>query len=66
MIAEFDHPVAGNLRTANNPISYSTADCKSHRPAPVLGQHTEHVLTSLLGYTQTDIDALRADGVIGR
>jgi crotonobetainyl-CoA:carnitine CoA-transferase CaiB-like acyl-CoA transferase len=32
---------------------------------PMLGEHTEAVLTSELGLSPSDIDALRADGVIG-
>jgi crotonobetainyl-CoA:carnitine CoA-transferase CaiB-like acyl-CoA transferase len=31
----------------------------------MLGEHTEAVLTSELGLSPSDIDALRADGVIG-
>jgi crotonobetainyl-CoA:carnitine CoA-transferase CaiB-like acyl-CoA transferase len=34
-------------------------------PGPVLGEHTEEVLTELLGTSATEIDDLRATGVIG-
>jgi formyl-CoA transferase len=32
---------------------------------PMLGEHTDAVLTSELGLSQSDIESLRADGVIG-
>ena len=37
---------------------------KTDRPAPLLGEHNEEVLGEL-GYSATEIDAIRADGVLG-
>lgn len=34
-------------------------------PAPTLGQHNREVLTTLLGLSDDDIEALTADGIIG-
>ena len=41
---------------------------KSHvaiEPAPLLGEHTDQVLATDLGLSQTEIDALREAGAIG-
>ena len=34
------------------------------RPAPLLGQHTEEVLTELLGYTQEEVARLAEAGAL--
>jgi crotonobetainyl-CoA:carnitine CoA-transferase CaiB-like acyl-CoA transferase len=33
-------------------------------PAPLLGQHTDEVLTGLLGHTPEELEAWRANGVL--
>jgi crotonobetainyl-CoA:carnitine CoA-transferase CaiB-like acyl-CoA transferase len=33
-------------------------------PPPLLGQHTDEVLRSVLGYNQTQLDALKAQGAV--
>ena len=66
MLIDFDHPVAGRIRTANTPINLSLTDCKQHAPPPALGQHTDRILSELLGYTQEEILALRKGGVIAQ
>jgi crotonobetainyl-CoA:carnitine CoA-transferase CaiB-like acyl-CoA transferase len=65
MLAEFDHPVAGKITTANNPIHFSETPCKEHAVAPVLGQHTEAVLSDVLGYSPDRIESLRKSGAFG-
>ena len=56
MVVEMDHPVAGNYRTAGNPIKSGTPD--RFEPPPTLGQHTEEVLGGLLGYSSSEIASL--------
>ena len=46
------------------PVRLSETPGQIRLPAPEFGQHTEEVLTELLGYTWDDIARLRADGVI--
>jgi crotonobetainyl-CoA:carnitine CoA-transferase CaiB-like acyl-CoA transferase len=65
MLAEFDHPVAGEVTTANNPIHLSETPCKRHAAAPALGQHTEAVLSDILGYDAGRIGTLRNAGALG-
>jgi crotonobetainyl-CoA:carnitine CoA-transferase CaiB-like acyl-CoA transferase len=38
--------------------------CKVRRAAPILGEDTDEVLTSLLGFSAEKIQSLRRDGVI--
>lgn len=56
------HPVAGPHRLLGNPLA--AGEPQAFEPAPLLGQHTEEVLGSLLGLGPAELDALRADGVI--
>jgi crotonobetainyl-CoA:carnitine CoA-transferase CaiB-like acyl-CoA transferase len=41
------------------PYKLSQTPAEIHRPPPLLGEHTEEVLTSLLGYSIDDIASLR-------
>ena len=58
MLVEIDHPTAGRIRTSGNPIK--TGHEERFTPPPTLGQHTEEVLREVAGYTDAQIDALRA------
>jgi formyl-CoA transferase len=46
---EIDHPVAGNIRVAGNPVQFCGAPLSSRRPAPMLGEHTNEVRRELEG-----------------
>jgi len=62
MIVEVDHPVRGRYVTVGNPIKLS-ASPTTIGPSPLLGQHRRELLTEL-GYSDADIDALKADGAV--
>ncbi|OLB95279.1 MAG: formyl-CoA transferase [Candidatus Rokubacteria bacterium 13_1_40CM_68_15] len=62
MIVEVEHPVRGRYITVGNPIKLS-ASPTTITPAPLLGQHRHEVLKEL-GYSDTEIHALQADGAI--
>ncbi len=64
MIAEMNHPVAGPVRAAGNPMKMGDWEHETHRAAPRLGEHTEAVLRDVAGYDGARIDDLRARGVI--
>jgi CoA:oxalate CoA-transferase len=65
MIEESVHPVAGKIRMAGSPVKMSAVpDTVVRFPAPVLGQHTEESLKSLLGLTDDEIKHLRDKGAI--
>jgi crotonobetainyl-CoA:carnitine CoA-transferase CaiB-like acyl-CoA transferase len=64
MIIDVDHPVFGRMREVASPIKTDGAVDRPRR-APRLGEHTDAILTDLLGYPAAAIDELRAQGAIG-
>jgi formyl-CoA transferase len=59
---EVDHPERGKYLTVGNPIKMSDSETVVTR-SPLLGEHTEEVLTQL-GYSAQDIAQLRTERVI--
>ncbi|HBI04227.1 MAG TPA: hypothetical protein DDY49_09395 [Paenibacillaceae bacterium] len=56
MIVELEHPKAGTIKVANNPIKFSTTPCEEiTKHPPLFGQHTESILQEL-GYSKSMID----------
>jgi crotonobetainyl-CoA:carnitine CoA-transferase CaiB-like acyl-CoA transferase len=65
-IVNMDHPRAGAVRVVGVPIRLSETPGAVRTPSPSLGEHTETVLSDILGMTREDIDALRAAGGLGK
>jgi len=65
MILEVDHPHFGRIREVASPIR-TEGEIRTPAPAPALGEHTETILTEILGYGSQTIARLRAEGVIGK
>lgn len=63
MLVETEHPVAGKVRIPGIPFKMSASPDAIERPAPVLGQHTEEVLTQL-GYDAERITRLKSAKII--
>lgn len=59
-----DHPEAGKTLYNRAPLLMSETPLRMHSPAPLLGQHTYQVLTSMLGYTEEEVDVLAQQGVL--
>jgi len=64
MIAEVHHAKAGSMKVAGTPLKLSRTSCEIGEASPDLGQHTEEVLTGLLGMKPEDVRRLREKGVI--
>lgn len=64
MVVELKHPGGESTRGPGNPIKFSRCNEEEFTPAPLLGEHTDTVLSTLLGLSASDIDTLRRDGVI--
>jgi crotonobetainyl-CoA:carnitine CoA-transferase CaiB-like acyl-CoA transferase len=60
------HPVTGERLVPGVPWRLANGPNGLRRPAPCLGQHTEEVLTELLGFTTGEVDELVAAGVLSR
>lgn len=63
MIMTVDHPVRGEFTMPGSPIQLSESP-REYAPAPLLGQHTEDVLSSWLGYDAAQIEQLREQGIV--
>jgi crotonobetainyl-CoA:carnitine CoA-transferase CaiB-like acyl-CoA transferase len=61
MVVELKHPRAGRTRALGLPVKLSRTPGKVSRPAPLLGQHTQEVLSEF-GFSQTEIEALVQSG----
>ena len=64
MIVETEHPKTGLLRMPNVPLSMSLTPAAVRRAPPRLGEHTDDILRSVLGYDQQRIDSLRECGAV--
>jgi crotonobetainyl-CoA:carnitine CoA-transferase CaiB-like acyl-CoA transferase len=62
-IVQLHHPEVGDERHAGNPLRMSTLLQRRAASAPCLGADTEDVLTSVLGMTKADVEALVEKGV---
>ena len=60
---QIEHPKMGRSNLVGSPINLSDTPAQFFRPAPLLGEHTEEIL-SRLGYGNEAIKELRANGVI--
>lgn len=63
-VVEVDHPERGSYLTVGMPVKLSESPAEVKR-SPLLGEHTEEILTQVLGYTADEIDQIRASGAIG-
>jgi crotonobetainyl-CoA:carnitine CoA-transferase CaiB-like acyl-CoA transferase len=60
---ELEHPYIGRLRYYHPaPIKLSAVETAVQRPV-LLGEHTDHICTKILGMSQSEVDALRQKGV---
>jgi len=60
-----DHPLAADgINLIGNPINFSETPVTYRRPPPTVGQHTDEVLSELLGMDEKERDALRAEKII--
>ena len=63
MVIETDHPTLGRIRTLGTPLKLSQTPLAPGRPAPLLGQHTDAVLTEA-GFDTSAIARLRGRGAV--
>jgi crotonobetainyl-CoA:carnitine CoA-transferase CaiB-like acyl-CoA transferase len=63
MVVDTDHPIAGKTRHIGVPVKLSATPGSVHRPAPLLGEHSEEVLLEL-GVDPAEVRQLVDAGVV--
>ena len=58
------HAAAGEVTMVGNPIKFSRTPVEHNHAPPLLGEHTDEVLGSLLGLDARAIGVLRKDGIV--
>ncbi|MFE3036546.1 CaiB/BaiF CoA transferase family protein [Streptomyces canus] len=64
MLIEVEDPASGRLPMLANPIRFTATPVEGYAPPPMLGEHTDEVLTALAGVTDSQLAALRDRGVV--
>ena len=64
MIAEMQHASAGTVKAIKSPMHLGQTPLVSYQAPPRLGEHTQEILTGVLGYSVSDFDRLVRDKVV--
>jgi crotonobetainyl-CoA:carnitine CoA-transferase CaiB-like acyl-CoA transferase len=65
MLVSADHPLLGSIRMVGCPIKTALIDeVADSLPPPMLGEHTNEILTKVLGIDPSDVQRLAAAGAI--
>jgi formyl-CoA transferase len=62
-VVEVDHPTRGKYLTVGNPVKMSDSITEVKR-SPLLGEHTEEILTKVLGYSTDELAEIKTSGAI--
>jgi 2-methylfumaryl-CoA isomerase len=65
LFAMVEQPGVGKLLTPASPLDFSAGGRREPLPAPCLGEHTEAVLSDVLGLDRAQFEQLAAAGVVG-
>jgi formyl-CoA transferase len=64
-VVEVDHPTRGKYLTVGNPIKLSDSPTEVAR-SPLLGEHTDEILSEVLGFDESRVRDLKNSGAFGR
>jgi len=62
-IVEVDHPERGKYLSVGCPVKLSDSDVEVER-SPLLGEHTDEILSKVLGYSAEEISSIRESGAV--
>jgi formyl-CoA transferase len=62
-VVEVDHPTRGKYLTVGNPIKLSDSISEVKR-SPLLGEHTDEILTDVLGFKEREVAEIKASGAL--
>ena len=63
-LVELEHPEVGTRTHVGIPWKMSGTPCRVRRAAALMGQDTDDILSSILGYSPTKIEQLRQAGIL--
>ncbi|MDX1402504.1 MAG: formyl-CoA transferase, partial [Kiloniellales bacterium] len=63
-VVEVDHPERGKYLTVGCPVKLSESPAEVRR-SPLLGEHSEEILTSVLGYSGEELERVKNSGAVG-
>jgi CoA:oxalate CoA-transferase len=64
MLVKTQHPIAGEAKIVGIPVKLSETPGQIGEAAPLLGQHTEEILKTHLGFDDEQVHSLKNEGVI--
>ena len=64
MRVDLPHQLANTVPEVANPINFSATPIRYRHAGPTLGQHTESILSNLLGMDEIELDALKQSRII--
>ena len=64
MVTSWPHPLKDPLRLVASPLKLSATPVRSDLPPPLLGQHTDEVLQSVLNYSPAQVAELKKQQVV--
>ncbi len=64
MVTHWQHPHQSDLRLVSSPIKLSATPVRTDRPPPLLGQHTDEVLRTVLNYADAKLSELKGQKAI--
>lgn len=64
MLVEVAHPTTGTVRMAGIPVKFSATPASVRLPPPLLGEHTDEVLSSWLGMRTEEVNELKRKNVL--
>ena len=64
MVSTWSHPIQPDLNLVASPLKMSRTPVRQDVPPPLLGQHTQDLLSDVLGYSAQQQQTLRDKGVI--
>jgi crotonobetainyl-CoA:carnitine CoA-transferase CaiB-like acyl-CoA transferase len=65
MIVEMEHPLGGRMNVVSCPIKFTHMKPTIRTAAPLHGEHTEQILTDILGISKEEYARLKQNGIMG-
>lgn len=64
-VVETEHSAMGKIKVVGSPVQFSETPTSIQSRPPEFGEHTEEVLTELLGYSWEEVESMRNNGTLG-